>query len=235
MTDDEKYVRENLAIVFNLIKHFGWDDLIFTHASARIPGTDDMLINRYGIEFERVTPISLLKVDINSDDEVTHANIAGVNLHRTFYKNNPEVYGVIHTHTNEGIAVSIDKRGLLPISQQAMFVLPTLTYFDQYNGVIVNDEDPTLIVKEMGNNKCMILRNHGLLTAGTSVQEAFIYMYQLQKSCEIQAITNLDYATFIDTSKDQTLAEKYDLFKTDRSKDMLWEMLDRTAKRTRKS
>lgn len=235
MINSEEFFRESLATVFNLIKHFGWDDLIFTHASARIPNTNYMLINRFGVEFDRITPLSLLKVDIFSDDSVEHSNIAGINLHRTFYRCKPEVNGVIHTHTNEGIAVSADKRGLVPISQQSMFVIPTLSYFDQYNGVIVDDEDPLLMVDSIKDNKCMILRNHGLLTCGTTIQEAFMYMYHLQKSCEIQTITDLDNAVYIDVNVNQQVSDRYETFRNNFDRTALWEMLGRISKRARKS
>ena len=197
MTPAEEKTRVNLATVYRLIHHFGWDDTIFTHVSARIPGTEEFLINEFGLLFNEVTAGNLVKVDI--DGNVISGEIinpAGFVIHSAIHEARPEVSCVIHTHTRDGIAVSADRRGLMPISQQAGIVHQSLAYHDYY-GIATNTNEREWLQKDLGNSKFMILRNHGLLTVGTSIPETFMNMYILQQACEIQTRVNLEHSLLI--------------------------------------
>lgn len=187
---EEQQLREELAAAYNLIHYFGWDDLIYTHLTCRIPGTDHILINQYGMMFNEVTASNLIKVDLSGavlgDGYV---NPAGYVLHSAIHSHRPDVMCVLHTHTPSGIAVSADKDGLWPISQAAMLVLDKLSYHDYY-GLVVNSEEKAIIQNDLGMNDYLILRNHGLLTVGKTVPHAFMNMYVLQQACDVQVKCN---------------------------------------------
>lgn len=183
---EESQLRVELAAAYNLIHHFGWDDLIYTHLTCRIPGTNHILINQYGMMFNEVTSSNLLKVDLSG--EVIgegFINPAGYVLHSAIHSQRPDVCCVLHTHTPSGIAVSIDKDGLWPISQASMMILDKLSYHD-YHGLVVNSEEKASIQSDLGNNDYLIMRNHGLLTVGKTVANAFMNMYVLQQACDVQ-------------------------------------------------
>lgn len=231
---NERITREQLATVFNLIAHFKWDDLIFTHASARIPGTNRILLNRYGLGFNEITADNLVSVDLHDDTDPALASIAGLILHKELYKSRPDINCAIHTHTPAGIAVSADSRGLLPISQHSLIVYNTISYYE-YQGIFVDENEPEHIITQLKTNKCMFLRNHGLLTVGASVQEAFVLMYHLQKACEIQTLTDLDHASYISEEVIRDFPEKLAKFKESNTKDVLWKMLTRLVKSVHKN
>jgi ribulose-5-phosphate 4-epimerase/fuculose-1-phosphate aldolase len=191
VTAEEWQVRTELAAAYRLVAHFGWDDLIFTHISARVPGHDDQfLINPYGMLFEEITASSLVKVDHNGEPLMETAydvNPAGFVIHSAIHEARPEVQCVLHTHTPHGVAVSAQQEGLLPISQQSIFPLARLAYHD-YEGVALHDEEKPRLVADLGRSNQLILRNHGLLTCGRSVADAFMAMYTLERACQIQIL-----------------------------------------------
>ncbi|WP_227681441.1 class II aldolase/adducin family protein [Psychrobacter sp. SCQQ22] len=189
MSEQEWQMRVNLAACYRMIASYGWDDLVFTHISARVPGTEDeFLINPYGMLFEEITASSLVKVN-KSGEKVAPSefdvNPAGFIIHSAVHEARDDAHCVIHLHTNDGVAVSAQEKGLLPISQQSLFPLSNLAYHD-YEGVALNPEEKVRLVADLGDAHFMILRNHGLLTCADTVANAFLYMYIMQRACEIQ-------------------------------------------------
>ena len=186
---EEWQLRVDLAAAYRLIALYGWDDLIFTHVSARIPGDEHhFLINPYGMMFEEITASSLVRVDqegnkIDPDD--FDINPAGFTIHSAIHAVRDDATCVMHTHTTAGVAVSAQKDGLLPLSQQSLFPLSNLAYHD-YEGVALREDEKARLQKDLGTNNFMILRNHGLLTTGGSIADAFLGMYILQRACEVQ-------------------------------------------------
>src|ERR671910_3412240 len=167
VSPEEWQVRVDLAAAYRLVADYGWDDLVFTHISARVPGPEHhFLINPYGMMFEEITASSLVKVDLegkivmNSEYKI---NPAGFTIHSAVHAAREDALCVMHLHTDYGIAVSAQKDGLLPISQQSMFPLASLAYHD-YEGLALNAEEKSRLVSDLGDKNYMILRNHGLLT-----------------------------------------------------------------------
>jgi ribulose-5-phosphate 4-epimerase/fuculose-1-phosphate aldolase len=189
VSEEEWNIRVNLAACYRLIAMFGWDDLIFTHISARVPGPDDhFLINAYGLMFEEMTASSLVKVDIDGDivlDTPYHINPAGFTIHSAIHAAREDAGCVLHTHTRAGVAVSAQKDGLLPISQISLFPCASLAYHD-YEGIALNEEEKPRLVADLGDRNFLILRNHGLLTVGSSIPDAFLFMYALETACQTQ-------------------------------------------------
>ena len=189
MTSDERQIRTDLAAAYRAVAMYGWDDLVFTHISARVPGPEHhFLINPYGMLFEEITASSLVKIDLAGkkvSDSPYDINPAGFTIHSAVHEARDDAQCVIHLHTVEGVAVSCQKQGLLPISQQSLYPMMGLAYHD-YEGVALNPEEKVRLVRDLGANNTMILRNHGLLTCGPTVADAFLYMYILQKACEVQ-------------------------------------------------
>jgi ribulose-5-phosphate 4-epimerase/fuculose-1-phosphate aldolase len=187
---EEWDVRVDLAAAYQLAAVFRWTDLIYTHFSARVPGTDDILINPYGLMFDEITASNLVRIDMDGNvlDDTTGmgVNHAGFVIHGCVHQARPEVNCVIHTHTRAGVGVSAQKCGLLPLSQHAMRVQAMVTYHD-YEGIALDLDERTRMERSLGKtSKAMILRNHGLLTLGESVREAFELMYYLDCACQIQ-------------------------------------------------
>jgi ribulose-5-phosphate 4-epimerase/fuculose-1-phosphate aldolase len=189
VSDAEWQVRVDLAACYRLVAHFHWDDLVFTHVTARVPGTEDQfLINPYGMMFEEITASSLVKIDLAGNkvlESPFEINPAGFTIHSAVHEARDDAHCVIHLHTMEGVAVSCQKAGLLPLSQQSLFPLSSLAYHS-YEGVALNADEKVRLVADLGDKHNMILRNHGLLTCAESVADAFLYMYILQKACEVQ-------------------------------------------------
>ncbi len=187
----ERAVRVDLAACYRAIAMFGWDDLVFTHVSARVPGPEEyFLINPYGFLFEEITASSLVKVDLDGrkiDDSPHEVNPAGFVIHSAVHAARPDVACVVHTHTKAGVAVSAQKNGLLPISQTSLFAFATLAYHD-YEGVALNDDEKPRLVADLGARNCLMLRNHGLLTTGATIADAFLQMYVLETACQIQLL-----------------------------------------------
>ena len=187
----EWQARVDLAAAYRLVALYGWDDLIFTHISARVPGADHhFLLNPYGMMFDEVTASSLVKVDLDGKkvlDSPYFINPAGFTIHSAVHAAREDALCVMHLHTDYGIAVSAQKSGLLPISQQAMFALSSLAYHD-YEGLALDEEEQPRLVADLGDKKFMILRNHGLLTLGGTAAEAFLGMFLLERACKIQIL-----------------------------------------------
>jgi ribulose-5-phosphate 4-epimerase/fuculose-1-phosphate aldolase len=191
VSPEEWQVRVDLAAAYRLVAVYGWDDLVFTHISARVPGPEHhFLINPYGMMFEEITASSLVKIDLNGRivmESDYHVNPAGFTIHSAVHSAREDALCVMHLHTDYGIAVSAQEHGLLPISQQSSFVLASLGYHD-YEGLALNDEEKPRLVSDLGNKTFLILRNHGLLTVGVSVADAFLSMFLLERACRIQIL-----------------------------------------------
>ena len=190
VTKEEWDMRVDLAAAYQLGAIYKWTDLIYTHFSAHVPGTEDFLINPYGMMFDEITASNLVKIDLDGkivDDPLgMGVNEAGFVIHSCMHRARQEINCVIHTHTRAGVAVSAMKCGLLPISQHAMRMHAETTYHD-YEGVALYKEEQVRMARDLGaKSKAMILRNHGLLSLGTSVREAFEIMYYLDAACQIQ-------------------------------------------------
>ncbi|HSI50961.1 MAG TPA: class II aldolase/adducin family protein [Ideonella sp.] len=188
-SEAEWQARVDLAAAYRLVALFHWDDLVFTHISARVPGEDNaFLINPYGMLFEEITASSLVKVDHEGNklgDSPYPVNPAGFTIHSAVHAVRHEVGCVLHTHTLNGIAVSAQAEGLLPLSQQSIFVLGSLGYHD-YEGVALRDDEKPRLVRDLGENSFLMLRNHGLLTVGRTIADAFQAMYLFETTCAIQ-------------------------------------------------
>lgn len=184
----EWQTRVELAACYRLIALHGWDDLVFTHISAKVPGTEDFLINPYGLMFHEITASSLVKVDLAGSkqmDSPFEINPAGYTIHSAVHEVRPDVNCVLHTHTVAGVALSAQQAGVLPLSQQSMFVLASLSYHD-YEGVALHAEEKARLQADLGDSHYMVLRNHGLMTCAASVADAFLMMFIFQRTCEIQ-------------------------------------------------
>jgi len=181
--------RVNLAACYRLVAVYGWDDLVFTHVSARVPGAEKhFLINPYGMLFEEITASSLVKVDLGGRKamESPHEiNPAGFVIHSAIHAAREDAHCVLHTHTLNGVAVSAQKDGLLPISQQSIFPLSSIGYH-AYEGLALRDDEKPRLVRDLGDRSFLMLRNHGLLTVGGTVADAFLLMYVFEAACAIQ-------------------------------------------------
>lgn len=186
---EEWEARINLAAAYRLVAHYKWDDLIFTHISARLPGPEHhFLINPYGMTFDEITASSLVKVDLQGRkvmDSPYEVNPAGFVIHSCIHAARPDAQCVMHTHSLNGVAVSAQKNGVLPISQQATLVMASLAYHD-YEGIALRDEEKPRLVADFGDKTFLMLRNHGLLTVGMSPADAFLAMYVFEAACTIQ-------------------------------------------------
>jgi ribulose-5-phosphate 4-epimerase/fuculose-1-phosphate aldolase len=185
----ERQVRIDLAAAYRLVALFHWDDLVFTHISARVPGEEGaFLINPYGLLFEEITASSLVKVDALGNKLSASpypVNPAGFTIHSAIHASRHDAQCVLHTHTLNGVAVSAQAGGVLPLSQQSIFVLSSLGYHD-YEGVALRDDEKPRLVRDLGHNNYLMLRNHGLLTLGASIADAFQAMYLFESVCAIQ-------------------------------------------------
>src|SRR6195952_1331877 len=166
VSPEEWQVRVDLAAAYRLVAAFKWDDLVFTHISARVPGShDEFLINPYGLMFDEITASSLVKIDLAGnklDDSPYPVNPAGFTIHSAIHSARHDAQCVMHVHTLNGIAVSAQKAGVLPLSQQSIFVLSNLSYHD-YEGVALRDDEKPRLVSDMGKKNYLMLRNHGFL------------------------------------------------------------------------
>ena len=186
---EEWKLRCDLAACYRLVAAYGWSDLVFTHISARIPGPEHhFLINPYGLTFDEITASSLVKVDQHCNklhDTPFPVNPAGFVIHSAIHAVRDDAGCVLHTHSRAGVAVSAQKCGVLPISQQSTFVLSSLAYH-AYEGVAIRDDEKLRLQADLGEAKYLMLRNHGLLTVGKTVAEAFLNMYTFENTCRIQ-------------------------------------------------
>ncbi|HEY9549837.1 MAG TPA: class II aldolase/adducin family protein [Kiloniellaceae bacterium] len=182
-------MRVDLAAAFRLVDLYGWSDLLATHLSARVPGPEDhFLINPFGLMFDEITASNLVKVDqegnICSKTDYT-INPAGFVIHGALHMALPEVACVIHTHTRAGVGVATQKDGLLPITQHAMAVIAQ-TGYHEYQGIATDLAERESLVADLGDNRVLVMRNHGLLTVGRTVGEAFMWMYRAERACYMQ-------------------------------------------------
>jgi ribulose-5-phosphate 4-epimerase/fuculose-1-phosphate aldolase len=189
VSEAEWQLRVDLAACYRLVAHYGWDDLIFTHISARVPGDNHhFLINPYGMTFDEVTASSLVKIDLDGQKVIPsphEINPAGFTIHSAIHAAREDARCVLHTHSINGVAVSATKGGVLPVSQQSIFVLASLAYHD-YEGVALHEGEKPRLVRDLGDKSFFMLRNHGLLTVGSSVPDAFLLMYVFESACTIQ-------------------------------------------------
>lgn len=190
---DEWALRCELAACYRMVALYGWSDLVFTHISAKLPdsvtgGEHQFLINPYGLMFDEITASSLVKVDMACTalhDTPFPVNPAGFVIHSAVHAARPEAGCVLHTHSRAGVAVSAQRGGVLPISQQSTFVLASLAYHD-YEGVAFRPDEQPRLQADLGNANYLVLRNHGLLTVGRTIPDAFLSMYIFESSCRIQ-------------------------------------------------
>jgi ribulose-5-phosphate 4-epimerase/fuculose-1-phosphate aldolase len=189
VSEEEWKIRVDLAAAYRLVAHYGWDDLIFTHLSARVPGPEHhFLLNPYHLMFEEITASSLVKVDTNGHPvEPTPfiTNPAGFTIHSALHMAREDAHAVIHLHTPHGQAVSAHGEGLLPLTQTAMLVRDDVAYHD-YEGVAVDLDERERLVANIGTKSAMLLRNHGTLAIGQTIGEAFLRIYFLERACQAQ-------------------------------------------------
>jgi len=205
MTQAEWRTRVDLAACYRLVDLFGWSDLINTRITARVPGPDDhFLINPYGFLFEEVTASSLVKIDPEGnkvEPSESEVNSGGFAIPSTVHMARPELVCVLHTHTVAGCAVSMQKDGLLPLNQHALQVIGDVSYHD-YEGTARNPEERVRFLADLGNRRVMVLRNHGLLIVGTSIAEAFVSTYRMERACAMQLAFQQSGAEFHPIGKD---------------------------------
>ncbi len=191
VSHEEWKIRVDLAAAYRLVAYFGWDDLIFTHLSARVPGPEHhFLLNPYNLMFEEVTASSLIKVDLDGHPvEPTPfiTNPAGFTIHSAVHMARPDAHAVMHLHTPHGQAVSAHAEGLLPLTQTAMLIREDVAYHD-YEGVALDLDERDRIVADMADKGAMLLRNHGTLAVGETVGEAFLKLYFLERACQAQIL-----------------------------------------------
>lgn len=189
ITDEEWDIRVELAACYRLVAHYGWDDLVFTHLSARVPGPEHhFLINPYGLGFDEITASTLVKIDLEGNPVIPTAypvNAAGFTIHGAVHEHAADANCVIHTHSDDGVAVSAQADGLMPLSQTAMLIREDVAYHD-YEGVALDHAERERLLADLGDKHCMILRNHGLMTSGISCSDAFMRLYVLERACTYQ-------------------------------------------------
>ncbi len=189
VSDEEWKIRVDLAAAYRLVAYYGWDDLIFTHLSARIPGPEHhFLLNPYNLMFEEVTASSLVKVDVHGnavDPTPFITNPAGFTIHSAIHMAREDAHAVMHLHTPAGQAVSAHEDGLLPLTQTAMLIRSDMAFHD-YEGVATDLDERERLVADLGDKGGMILRNHGTLAVGGNVGECFIKLYFIERACQAQ-------------------------------------------------
>jgi ribulose-5-phosphate 4-epimerase/fuculose-1-phosphate aldolase len=191
VSEEEWCARVELAALYRLVALHGWDDMIYTHISARLPGPEHhFLINPYGLYFDEITASSLVKIDLDGNilQETTHfINPAGFTIHSAIHAARDDARFVMHLHTDQGVAVSAQKEGLLPLSQHALIILPRLAYHD-YEGIALNHDERERLVADMGDKDVLLLRNHGTLAVGKTAAECWVNMFYLERACRQQVM-----------------------------------------------
>jgi len=189
VSEEEWQTRVDLAETYRLVAYYRWDDLIFTHLSARVPGPEHhFLLNPYGMLFDEISASSLVKVDLDGKKVMGSPhdiNPAGFTIHSAIHAAREDAMCVFHVHSLNGIAVSAKKEGLKPISQQSIFVLSSLAYHD-YEGVALREDEKPRLVRDLGNKSYFMLRNHGLITVSSNIPDAFLNLYVFESACAIQ-------------------------------------------------
>ncbi|SFC45688.1 class II aldolase/adducin family protein [Pseudoalteromonas denitrificans] len=190
VSEEEWQLRIDLAACYRLAYSYGWDDTIYTHISARLPGKNEYLVNAFGLAFDEITASNLVKVNLQGevlDNSPFQINPAGFTIHSAIHEVREDAHCVIHLHTNETIVVSSLEEGLQPICQHAMFPLNSLAYH-KYEGLAVNSDEKIRLQQDLGSAHTLMLPNHGALTLGPSVGEAFMRWADLQRACEVQVM-----------------------------------------------
>ena len=189
MTEAEHTTRVDLAAAFRLVDLYGWSDMLATHLSARIPGPDEhFLINPVGMMFEEMTASCLVKVDIDGNilsESEFGINPAGYTIHSAVHMGRNDAGCVMHTHTAAGLGVATQKSGLLPLTQMALAVIAQTGYHD-YEGPAFDLRERDRLINDLASNNVLILRNHGLLTVGKTVAEAFVWLFRAERACRFQ-------------------------------------------------
>jgi len=200
MDAKEWAVRVDLAAAYRVAAHLGWSELIYAHITARLPGPEHhFLINPYGMMFEEISASSLVKIDLAGNKVLPspyEINPAGFTIHSAIHAAREDAPCVIHLHTDCGVAVSAQREGLLPISQQSLFPLSSIGYHD-YEGIALRDDEKPRLVADLGDNWVMILRNHGTLAVGPTIAEAFLRIFVLERACRIQVLAQSGGAELI--------------------------------------
>ncbi|HEV2532949.1 class II aldolase/adducin family protein [Phenylobacterium sp.] len=188
---EEWQARVDLAALYRLVALHGWDDLIYTHISARIPGPEHhFLINPYGLLFDEMTASSLVKIDLEGNilqETPYFINPAGFTIHSAIHAAREDAKFVMHLHSDQGVAVAAQKEGLLPLSQHALIVLPQLAYHD-YEGIALNLDERERLVADIGTKNLMLLRNHGTLSVGETAANCWVGMFYLERACKQQVM-----------------------------------------------
>ncbi|MDP9086805.1 MAG: class II aldolase/adducin family protein [Pseudomonadota bacterium] len=189
VSPEEWVLRVDLAAAYRMVAHFGWDDLIFTHLSVRVPGPEHhFLMNPYNLMFEEVTASSLVKIDVDGkpvDKTPFLTNPAGFTIHSAIHMARDDAHAVMHLHTPAGQAVAAQAEGLMPLTQTAMLIRDEVAYHE-FEGVALDLEERERLVADLGMKDAMVLRNHGTLTVGKNVGQCFLKMYFLERACEAQ-------------------------------------------------
>ncbi len=189
VSEEEWKIRVDLAAAYRLVAMYGWDDMIFTHISARLPGEENhFLINPYGMMFEEITASSLVKVDMDGEivgETDFKVNPAGFTIHSAVHEVRHDAACVMHLHTAAGTAVATQEDGLLPLNQTAMLIREQIAYHE-YEGVALNHDERPRLQKDLGDKKLMLLWNHGTLALGETIADTFLAMYFLERACEMQ-------------------------------------------------
>jgi ribulose-5-phosphate 4-epimerase/fuculose-1-phosphate aldolase len=232
---EEWQVRVDLAAAYRLVAHFGWDDLIFTHLSARVPGPEHhFLINPYGMTFDEITASSLVKIDLDGkivEESAYSVNAAGFTIHSAVHAAREDAHCVMHLHTTTGVAVSAQAGGLQPFNQTAMIVREDLAYHE-YEGIALDLAERPRLVADLGEKSAMLLWNHGTLTLGKSVASAFLTMYFLERACAMQVATLAGGGAIHHASADvQALVARQAKFGKGMVDDLAWRALVRKIDR----
>ncbi len=189
ISEEEWAIRVDLAATYRLVHHYGWDDMIFTHISARVPGPEHhFLINPYGLLFDEITASNLVKIDLDGnkvEESPYPVNPAGFTIHSAIHAAREDAHCVIHLHSTDGVAVSAQEHGLLPLDQHAMMLLSDIAYHD-YEGIALDLDERERLVHDIKDKKFMLLRNQGTLTTGKNCADAFLRMYYLERACSMQ-------------------------------------------------
>ncbi|CAO5678678.1 MAG: Decarboxylase NovR [Holosporales bacterium] len=230
ISQQEQYLREELSIAYHIAAYFGWDDLIYGHLSCRLPNEPECyLINPFGLLFDEVTPENLLKVDLDGNivsKNPYNYNPAGENVHGAIYKKRPDVGCVIHLHTTAGMAISTLKTPILPLTQHACHIVHRVA-IHEYEGIAVERDERERLCNDLGMKDILVLRNHGILTVGENIPQAFCTMYMIEKSIQAQivALSFPPPLQMIPTNISEKVFKQAKEFGSNKNYQMEWEAL----------
>lgn len=217
----EHNLRIQLAYLYRIFNHYQWSDLIVTHLSVRVPNEKALLINPFGLSFDEITPDSLVKIDF--DGQILDSPLGFVNnknggtVHRAIYRNRPDIHCILHTHSHHGVAVSSLEEGLMLLDQIGMMFHGKVGYHE-FETLFINDEKQEKLLEDLGNHSVMILHNHGLLSVGSNIPEAFWFHYYLEHACKVQVMT-MSTGGQIRLVSEQTVRETADRYTGWRAED----------------